>query len=59
MRIVSFRIDDETFNVLSEISRKTNTSKSEVVRRALKRYLSHKTPDERPDVQPKKIRIIL
>ncbi|MCE4604507.1 MAG: DUF6290 family protein [Aeropyrum sp.] len=47
MRVVSFKIEEDLLELLEEYARKKNTTKSEIIRRALERYLK-----EKPDVRP-------
>ena len=38
MRVVSFKIEEEFFNILEEYAQKKKISKSELIRRALRNY---------------------
>ncbi len=40
MRVVSFKIEDDLLAMLEEYARKRNMPKSEIIRRALKQYMS-------------------
>ena len=50
MRVVSFKVDDELLTVLEEIARRKNITKSEVIRRALRRYIDELDRDKKPFV---------
>ena len=50
MRVVSFKVDDELLTVLEEVARRKNITKSEVIRRALRRYIDEIERDKKPFV---------
>ena len=50
MRVVSFKLDDELLTVLEEVARRKNITKSEVIRRALRRYIDELDRDKKPFV---------
>ncbi len=39
MRVVSFKIEEDLLDMLEEYARKRNTTRSEVIRRALRQYI--------------------
>ena len=39
MRVASFKIEEDLLGMLEEYARKRNTTKSEVIRRALRQYI--------------------
>ncbi len=55
MRVVSFKVDDELLWLLEELARKKRTSKSELIRAALRAYMVGEA--ERRPVITKRIRI--
>ncbi|MEN2999710.1 MAG: ribbon-helix-helix protein, CopG family [Acidilobaceae archaeon] len=57
MRVVSFKAEDELLEMLEELSRRKNMAKSEIIRRALRNYISKTVEAERP-VETKRMRII-
>ncbi|MCX8196014.1 MAG: ribbon-helix-helix protein, CopG family [Acidilobaceae archaeon] len=57
MRVVSFKAEEELVELLEELSRKKNVAKSEIIRRALRNYISKSLEEEKP-VETKRIRII-
>lgn len=40
MRVVSFKVDEDLLEMLEEVARKRNMSKSEIIRAAIRAYLS-------------------
>ncbi|ADL19886.1 MULTISPECIES: ribbon-helix-helix protein, CopG family [Acidilobus] len=40
MKVLSFKLEDDLLELLEEYSRKRNIPKSEVIRRALRQYIS-------------------
>ncbi|MEM1873737.1 MAG: ribbon-helix-helix protein, CopG family [Acidilobaceae archaeon] len=55
MRVVSFKADEDLLFLLEEYSRRKNMSKSEIIRRALKLYISK---DMSETATTKRIRVI-
>jgi predicted transcriptional regulator len=55
LRTITTRVDEETVALIEFIARKDNTTKSEVVRRAINLYVLFKQQD-RPE--PRRIRVI-
>jgi predicted transcriptional regulator len=55
LRTLTTRVDEETAALIEWIARRDNTTKSEVVRRAINLYIMYKQED-RPE--PRKIRVI-
>lgn len=56
MKVVSFKAEDELLEALDEIARRKKVAKSEIIRRALKKYIESAVAEER--VATKRIRII-
>ena len=52
--MVSFKIEEDLLDILEELARRRNTTKSEVIRRALKQYITNH--DDRPFIT-KRIKI--
>jgi metal-responsive CopG/Arc/MetJ family transcriptional regulator len=48
MKVVSFKIEEDLLELLEEYSKKRNTTKSEIIRRALRSYImrNSETPFE-------------
>jgi len=40
VRVVSFKVDEDLLEMLEEVARKRNMSKSEIIRAAIRAYLS-------------------
>ncbi|MEM0341046.1 MAG: ribbon-helix-helix protein, CopG family [Acidilobaceae archaeon] len=55
MRVVSFKADEDLLFLLEEYSKKKNMSKSEIIRRALKLYISR---DISEPVVTKKLKVL-
>lgn len=55
MKVVSFKIEEELLELLEEYSKKRNTTKSEIIRRALRNYIMR---DSRSPFETKRIKII-
>lgn len=55
MRVVSFKADEDLLSLLEEYSKKKNVSKSEIIRRALKLYISRELSEP---IVTKKLRIL-
>ncbi|MCE4625047.1 MAG: ribbon-helix-helix protein, CopG family [Desulfurococcales archaeon] len=55
MRVVSFKVDEDLLEMLEELARRKRTSKSELIRAALRAYIMD-TAEKRP-VITKRIRI--
>ncbi len=55
MRVVSFKIEEDLLELLEEYSKKRSMSKSEIIRRALRSYISKNA--EKP-FATKRIKII-
>ncbi|GBF08887.1 ribbon-helix-helix protein, CopG family [Aeropyrum pernix] len=47
LRVVSFKIEEDLLELLEEYARRKNLTKSEIIRRALEKYLR-----EKPDMKP-------
>lgn len=58
MRIVSFKVDEDLFYLLEMAARRERVSKSELVRRALKKYLLE-DPNKRRVIVTRKIKVYL
>ncbi len=43
MRVVSFKVEEELLEMLEEYARKKNTTKSELIRRAIRQYIMNTT----------------
>ena len=41
MRVVSFKVEEELLDIIEEYARKKRISKSELIRRALRSYISN------------------
>lgn len=55
MKVVSFKIEEDLLELLEEYSKKRNITKSEIIRRALRSYISR---DMEKPFETKRIRII-
>jgi metal-responsive CopG/Arc/MetJ family transcriptional regulator len=55
VKVVSFKIEEELLELLEEYSKKRNTTKSEIIRRALRNYIMR---DSRSPFETKRIKII-
>ena len=44
MRVVSFKVEEDLLEVLEEYARRKRVSKSELIRRALREYISMQQP---------------
>jgi predicted transcriptional regulator len=55
LKVVTTRVDEETNRMLEFIARRDNTTKSEVVRRAINLYVLFKLQVR---IEPKKMRVI-
>jgi len=55
LRTITTRVDEETAALIEWIAKRDNTTKSEVIRRAINLYITYKQED-RPE--PRKIRVI-
>jgi metal-responsive CopG/Arc/MetJ family transcriptional regulator len=55
VRVVSFKIEEDLLELLEEYSKKRNTTKSEIIRRALRNYIMR---DSRSPFETKRIKII-
>jgi predicted transcriptional regulator len=55
LRTLTTRVDEETARLIEFIARRDNTTKSEVIRRAINLYIMYKQED-RPE--PRKLRVI-
>lgn len=55
LKVVTTRVDEETDRLLEFIARRDNTTKSEVVRRAINLYVLFKLQVR---AEPKKIRVV-
>lgn len=56
MRVVSFKVDEDLLMLLEEEARRKGTSKSEIIRTAIRMYLMRAEREKRPFVT-KRIRI--
>ena len=54
LKTVSFKIEEDLLDILEELARRRNTTKSEVIRRALRQYIMSR--DDRPFIT-KRIKI--
>ena len=64
MRVITFKIDDELLRELSTFARLSGRPRSEVIRAALRKYLSEKTrllrgaePEPREPVRVKRVMV--
>jgi metal-responsive CopG/Arc/MetJ family transcriptional regulator len=55
VKVVSFKIEEDLLELLEEYSKKRNTTKSEIIRRALRNYIMR---DSRSPFETKRIKII-
>jgi predicted transcriptional regulator len=55
LRTITTRVDEETAALIEFIARRDNTTKSEVIRRAINLYVLYKQQDRQ---EPRKIRVI-
>lgn len=55
MRVVSFKADEDLLVLLEEFSKKKNISKSEIIRRALRLYISRELSEP---VVTKRIKVL-
>jgi len=58
VRVVSFKVDDLLASLIEQEARRQGISKSELIRRALARYLFHDN-EERRVIATRKVRIYL
>jgi metal-responsive CopG/Arc/MetJ family transcriptional regulator len=55
VKVVSFKIEEDLLELLEEYSKKRNTTKSEIIRRALRNYIMR---DSSSPFETKRIKII-